>query len=286
MKHFYFPLMLVSVVLLSVGKPQKIKVKSPLFKGYQFIPAGRLDLDVRAAEVESFFISSTEISNAQYRKFLRHLQQENITQNFTLAQLDTSKWLSFLSEPFANYYHSHPAYDNYPCVNMSYEGAVLYCKWLQHELEKADKRYDFEVKLPTKEQWMYAATAGKTNRTYSWEGTGLFAKGYALCNFRNLGAGAIHNDAATGNDVVVQSGNVGQLNANADITAPVVSYLPNEFGLYNVCGNVAEMIDEKGVAMGGSFLSPGYDVRIKSESSYAAPSPTVGFRPIIMVKTK
>ena len=37
-------------------------------------------------------------------------------------------------------------------------------------------------------------------------------------------------------------GIAGSLNDNADITAPVKSYWPNDFGLYNCAGNVAEMV--------------------------------------------
>ena len=50
----------------------------------------------------------------------------------------------------------------------------------------------------------------------------------------------------------------------ADITAQVSSYYPNSFGLYNVCGNVAEMVAEKGKAKGGSWKSFGGEVRIES----------------------
>jgi hypothetical protein len=52
-----------------------------------------------------------------------------------------------------------------------------------------------------------------------------------------------------------------------------------------MCGNVAEMVAERGVAFGGSFLDPGYDIRIDSETSYNAPSPKVGFR-VIAVRKK
>jgi hypothetical protein len=37
------------------------------------------------------------------------------------------------------------------------------------------------------------------------------------------------------------------------------------YGMYNMCGNVAEMIEEKGIAKGGSFIDPAYKVRIASE---------------------
>ena len=37
-------------------------------------------------------------------------------------------------------------------------------------------------------------------------------------------------------------GVAGSLNDNADITAPVKSYWPNDYGLYNMAGNVSEWV--------------------------------------------
>ena len=62
-------------------------------------------------------------------------------------------------------------------------------------------------------------------------------------------------------------------------------HYPNDFGLYNVCGNVAEMVAERGIAYGGSYLDPGYDIRIDSEKRYDGPSPLIGFR-VIAVRKK
>ncbi|MEI8201577.1 MAG: hypothetical protein WCH34_01100 [Bacteroidota bacterium] len=51
-------------------------------------------------------------------------------------------------------------------------------------------------------------------------------------------------------------------------------------GIYNMCGNVAEMVAEKGIAVGGSWKDTGYDVRIESTINYSEPSPSIGFRPV------
>ena len=53
----------------------------------------------------------------------------------------------------------------------------------------------------------------------------------------------------------------------------VFSHHPNGFGLFNMSGNVAEMVAERGIAYGGSYLDPGYDIRIDSEKPYDGPSP-------------
>jgi formylglycine-generating enzyme required for sulfatase activity len=61
-------------------------------------------------------------------------------------------------------------------------------------------------------------------------------------------------------------------------TVPVTAYDPNGYGLYNMSGNVAEMVSEKGIARGGSWASTGFDVRIKSEQKFENTSPEIGFR--------
>ncbi len=96
--------------------------------------------------------------------------------------------------------------------------------------------------LPTEAQWEYAALALRGNavfenvnekRIYTWNGLtprdgDVKAQGLMLANFKR----------GRGDNMGV----AGYLNDNADITAPVKAYLPNEFGLYNMAGNVNEWV--------------------------------------------
>ena len=60
--------------------------------------------------------------------------------------------------------------------------------------------------------------------------------------------------------------------------APVESYFPNDIGLYDVVGNVAEMIDEKGKACGGSWNHSAEESTILSVNEYEHADSNTGFR--------
>ncbi len=99
-----------------------------------------------------------------------------------------------------------------------------------------------EYRLPTEAEWEYAAAAlvgireynnYRGRKKYPWEGeytrSGKRAtRGDQLANFKQ-GKGDYGGIAGWSDD-------------GADITAPVKSYPPNDFGLYDMAGNVAEWV--------------------------------------------
>lgn len=236
------------------------------------------DFDIKAAQKnlvkvkENLYASKTEVSNFQYVSFLNYLKQTNQTEKYNSAKIDSTKWREGMShnEPYVTYYHSHPAYREYPVVNISYEGATLFCQWLTDTYNKSENRKFKKVlfRLPKEEEWVSAAKGGNPAAIYPWEGNDLRnKKGTPRCNFirdkdDTMGTASIQNDGA-------------------EITALVVCYEPNKFGLYNMSGNVAEMLLEKGKTKGGSWLDTEEAMKIDGTgkfSTYDSPSPTIGFR--------
>jgi formylglycine-generating enzyme required for sulfatase activity len=274
-------LMLTSAV---IDNGRKAKIKAP--DGFAFVPSGTVAVDTSKLSVQAFFISKQEVTNLQYRTFLNDLKTKGDMASYNKAMIDSTKWRDKLSynEPYVDYYFHHPAYDNYPVVNVPYEGAVLYCKWLTEKYQTEGGQVKTEFRLPYRAEWIMAARGGLQLCEYSWGGPYMMGeKGKWLCNFKNYGAENIHFNAEKGIYEVIRDNRffAGSLNDNADITAPVDSYWANDYGLFNMCGNVAEMVQEKGIAVGGSWNSTGYDVRVESIMQYDGPNASVGFRPVI-----
>jgi formylglycine-generating enzyme required for sulfatase activity len=220
----------------------------------------------------SLYASKFEVSNKNYREFLTVLIKENRMSELSIARIDTLKWneniSSFSNNPYVDYYHKHPAYNDYPVVNVSYEAAQLYCEWLTLIYNSSPKRKFNKVKfrLPSEKEWEMAARGGDSLAKYPWKGEFLRnKKGLYQCNF-----------AREANDTI---GIADKLNDSADITAQVNSYYPNQFGMFNLSGNVAEMLSDKQIIKGGSWQStPEYLTITSKQSNDGNPKPTVGFR--------
>ncbi len=229
---------------------------------------------------DKFYMSKYEVANFQYMAFLNDLKKQGDMGKYKIALLDTQRWITndIANKPFATYYHTHPAYANYPVVNVSYDGAVLFCKWLTDKYNAYDKRKFKKVlfRLPTQAEWKNAASGGLKENAYSWGGYWMTDyKGRDQCNYLHVGDANIHyNDSTKSFEVMREFYKIQE----SDITCPVNSYSPNGYGLYNMSGNAAEMVSEKGIACGGSYRDPGYDVQVNSKKKYTHPENDIGFR--------
>ncbi len=129
------------------------------------------------------------------------------------------------NEPMAKRYFGHPAFGNYPVVGVSWKQATAFSEWRSHYLtsflESKRRTPESDFRLPTEAQWEYAARGGRSQSPYPWGGPYLRnKKGCLLANFKP-GRGNYPEDG-------------GFYTVRAD------AYWPNDFGLYNMAGNVSE----------------------------------------------
>jgi len=239
----------------------------------------------------NLYASKYETSNFLYRTFLNDLKKQGKTEKLKIAQIDSLNWRTPLAynEPYVDLYHKHPAFNEYPVVNVSYEGANLFCEWLTNKYNNYHKRKFKKVKfrLPTQVEWEKAARGNLKNTIYPWGGYNTINhKGEDFCNYLKISQANIHYDSLRKQLVIIKDDTYcdGKTDLQRKhkilgcVPEPINWYSPNSFDIYNISGNVAEMVQQKGIIRGGSMCSPGYDVRIESIDIYNKSETYIGFR--------
>lgn len=253
-------------------------------KVYAYIPTGTFDYQGKQVSVQSFYMQKTEISNLEYRTFLFDLLIQGRKDDFLKARPDFKQWSILQNQensPMEQHYFSHPTYANFPVVNISREGAEMYCRWLTKEMvnsvdNKKKSQYN-DVRIPVREEWAMAASSGGTKSPYPWGGPYMRnSKGFILANFKLTYEEVLETDS-----IIV-----------SDLTAPVFSYWANDFGLYNMSGNAAEMVynnvlTKSAGTAGGSWSNTAEELKIEAIDPFDGMkegSPFIGFRVVMTVE--
>lgn len=138
---------------------------------------------------------------------------------------DTLVWVRDFAyaynDPMARVYFSHPAYDDYPVVGVNWHMARAFSYWRTTLWNRYNETLIEEFRLPTEYEFEYAARGGREHAPYPWGGPYVRnSKGCLLANFKP-GRGNYADDGGS-------------------YTVAVDAYYPNDYGLYNMAGNVAE----------------------------------------------
>ena len=165
---------------------------------------------------------------AAYRK-PNEPRSKFIVKNAVKIYPDTLVWVRDFSysynEPMSVRYFAHPAFVNYPVVGVNWKQASAFCTWrsrlLNSFLESRGFSTESSFRLPSEAEWEYAARGGRSQAMFPWGNYYLRnRKGCIMANFKP-GRGNYPEDG-------------GFYTVRAD------AYWPNDFGLYNMAGNVAE----------------------------------------------
>ena len=181
----------------------------------------RGDLDLREVEIAyRLAVAKTEVTRGQYRIFMEETGHQ-------MAQDGCNTWSTYriMGYDRANSWHSagYVQNDSHPVVCVSHGDASAYARWLS---EKTGKPY----RLLSSTEFEYATRAG-TRGPWFWGTANADA-----CRFANVADQTLrrtHTFAPTFN-----------CDDGYERTAPVASFQPNAWGLYDMLGNVWEWTDD------------------------------------------
>lgn len=142
---------------------------------------------------------------------------------------DTLCWITdftySFNEPMTNMYFWHTAFDNYPVVGVSWKQATAFSVWrtqlMNGFLAENGEIFVQDYRLPTESEWEYASRGGLDLSMYPWGG--YYTRNYTGCfiaNFKPLRGNYVDDGGFH--------------------TLMVASYDPNDYGLYDMAGNVSE----------------------------------------------
>lgn len=189
----------------------------------------RKRIDTRKLTYEYYRIDLREAAKRSNREQGMTDRSVFIIKDIIPVYPDTLAWVhdytySF-NEPMTRMYFWHPAYDHYPVVGVNWKQARAFSIWrselLNSFLNSNGNTMVNDFRLPTESEWEYAARGGLDLSPYPWGGPYIRnSNGCFLGNFKPMRGNYIDDGGFH--------------------TVHVFSYSPNEFGLFNMAGNVAE----------------------------------------------
>jgi len=222
---------------------------APVTVGMVRIPAGTLlqgstdfypeETPVLARAVDSFRISDHQVTNAEFRRFVKATGHVTVAEQApdaadfpdadpdllvpgslvfvaTSAPVPLTDWTRWWHwTPGADWRHptgpgsTLNGLDRHPVVHVGHADALAYAAWA-------------DLRLPTEAEWEFAARGGLVGARYPW-GDEFMPRGKVMAN-------TWHGDFPWRNDLPKKNG----------YTVPVGGYPPNGYGLFDVSGNVWE----------------------------------------------
>ena len=214
----------------------------------------RREIDSRKLIYRYYTIDLTRAARRSERNTPR---SELVYEYQTPVYPDTLAWIHDFTysynEPMTEKYFWHPTYDHYPVVGVNWLQARAFTIWrtqyLNSYLASKDQPFAMEFSLPSEAQWEYAARGGLDLNPYPWGGPYIRNQdGCFLANFKPLRGNYIDDGGYQ--------------------TVIVGHYPPNDYGLYDMSGNVAEWTRnayDESFYVFGHDMNPDFQIEAKPD---------------------
>jgi formylglycine-generating enzyme required for sulfatase activity len=225
---------------------------------------GHTDAELPAHEVviaKGFAMARSAVTVGQFREFVRASGYQPDSDRLGGASVYDERTGALRDDSRADWqddYAGHPAADNLPVVNVSWNDAQAYAAWLG---QRTGKRY----RLPSEAEFEYALRGGTTTRY--WWGDGKPDK--PVENLTGSGDRSARGRRWSNAFAGYRDGYWGP--------APVLSFAPNPFGLYDINGNVSEWVADcwhdsylRAPQDGGAWLNPGCSMHVVRGGSWGS----------------
>jgi len=132
---------------------------------YTPVEAWKTNYMGKPVTVDAFIMRNMQVTNLEYHTFLTDLLLQDKKEEYNKAKVNPEVWKNFSLAGLAESYFTNEKYNDFPVVNISIEGALLYCSWLEREVNKYAvenkvKTKPFKIRLPRDVEWINSVAVG------------------------------------------------------------------------------------------------------------------------------
>jgi len=172
--------------------------------------------------LEEYYIGQYEVTVNEFNLFIKESGYITEAEKEGYSWIYKGKW-----KKAKGYNWKNAGYDqdsNHPVVNVSYNDACAMANWMS-------KNNSHKFELPSESQWEYACRAGNQSSRFWGDDPNI------ACKYSNVA------DSSAKKKFLAWS--IHLCEDNYIYTAPVGTFLPNDFGLFDMLGNVWEFCNDR-----------------------------------------
>ena len=276
---------------------------------YTKVEEGQINYRNDELAVDPFILRNQAITNLEYKVFLADLIKNGKTEYYKKAAVHTELWDNYNDTILASTYFQDDKYNDFPVVNISREATLLFCGWLETEVNLFSQKIDpkakpLKIRLPFDSEWIFATRRGYAqipecggyNTIYDIK-EGIidinYLKRIELIKKRRISKRTELDELFSENRYGMTEDKTLQLFQKGFdyIGKPITDSLyPNKMHIYSKAAHVSEIIEEQNtgytIVLGSCWKDKSEYSKMLTEFNTASASPFVGFRIVMLNDNK